>query len=302
MQGKMRQNIVRITVASIAAVGLMAVSACGAKSGNSTKKESATTKISVVASINQWGSLAAELGGTHVQVTSIMTNTNVEAHDYEPTAKDIATISKAKIAIINGADYDPWASKALQGTSVKVVDAAKTAGIHEGDNPHVWFSSKVRTAAADALTDLFASEDAAHKDDYTKLNKAWHDREDKLETAIAKARSTTANKPYAATESVAKYLADDLQLEDKTPEGYLAASANESEPSPSDIKQFQDLLTAKGISLLFYNTQEADNETEEIVKTAKANSITIIEITEQMPEQYNTLIEWMQDLVNRITA
>ena len=39
--------------------------------------------------------------------------------------------------------------------------------------------------------------------------------------------------PYAATESVGEYLADDMGLKDVTPKGYKQAAANESEPTPS---------------------------------------------------------------------
>lgn len=49
--------------------------------------EGGSGTIEVVASINQWGSVAKDLGGSHVDVTNIMTKTNVEAHDYEPTSQ-----------------------------------------------------------------------------------------------------------------------------------------------------------------------------------------------------------------------
>ena len=44
---------------------------------------------------------------------------------------------------------------------------------------------------------------------------------------------------------MAWYLADDLKMTDATPKGYAQASANESEPTPADIKDFQDTLKAR---------------------------------------------------------
>ena len=125
-----------------------------------------------------------DLGGSHVDVTNIMTKTNVEAHDYEPTSQDVAKFGTAKVAVVNGADYDPWASKAASATKATLVTAAETAGIKEGDNPHVWFSAKVRNNTADAITAAYQKADPSHKDDYAKLNKEWHAKEDQLESKI----------------------------------------------------------------------------------------------------------------------
>ena len=68
------------------------------------------------------------------------------------TSQDVAKFGTAKVAVVNGADYDPWATKAAQPTKATLVTAAETAGIKEGDNPHVWFSAKVRSNTADAIT------------------------------------------------------------------------------------------------------------------------------------------------------
>lgn len=67
------------------------MAACGSSNAASGKSDSSgaasSGKIEVVASINQWGSVAEDLGGSNVEVTNIMTKTNVEAHDYEPPAR-----------------------------------------------------------------------------------------------------------------------------------------------------------------------------------------------------------------------
>ena len=286
-----------------ASAALFSVAACGsgssASDGSAESGAAAGGKIEVVASINQWGSVARDLGGDHVEVTNIMTKTNVEAHDYEPTAQDVAKFGSAKVAVVNGADYDPWASKAAESTDATLVDAAETAGIKEGDNPHVWFSAKVRNAAADAITAAYQKADPDHKDDYTKLNQEWHDKENELETKIKDASSATQGMSYAATESVAWYLADDLGMTDATPTGYAQASANESEPTPSDIKEFQNALTAGSIKLLVFNSQEANSTTDQITSAAKEANVPIVELTEQMPSEYKNLLDWMSALVDQ---
>ena len=294
-------SIIRRAVAGVAAASmLVAVAACGTSKDNKTAGgEGGSGTIEVVASINQWGSVAKDLGGSHVDVTNIMTKTNVEAHDYEPTSQDVAKFGTAKVAVVNGADYDPWASKAASATKATLVTAAETAGIKEGDNPHVWFSAKVRNNTADAITAAYQKADPSHKDDYAKLNKEWHAKEDQLESKIKDASAKAKDVPYAATESVAWYLADDLGMKDATPTGYAQASANESEPTPSDIKAFQDALKGGSIKMLVFNTQEANSTTDQITGAAKSANVPIVELTEQMPKEYTNLLDWMSALVDQ---
>ena len=117
-------------------------------------------------------------------------------------------------------------------------------------------------------------------------------KEDEIARKITETKRKADGEAYAATESVAEYLAGDLGLKDATPTGYMRATANESEPTPTDIKQFTDMLEAVKIGLLVVNIQE---ETE---LTAKSSNIPIVELTEQMPEQYDSLTDWMAALVD----
>ncbi|NMN00044.1 ABC transporter substrate binding component [Bifidobacterium sp. DSM 109958] len=303
-------RFVRRTCVAVVATGILLVAgACGAANASDAANAAGAAsgasdagKIEAVASINQWGSVAKDLGGDLVDVTAIMSNVNVEAHDYEPTTQDVTRFAEAQVAVVNGADYDPWASKATEGTKATVVDAAEAAGIREGDNPHVWFSAKAREATADAITKAYIAAAPSHQSEFEELNKAWKDRESALETKIRDASAKLGNLPYAATESVAKYLADDLGMKDVTPTGYAQAAANESEPTPADLKAYTGALAAGSIRLLVFNTQEADSVTGQITDAAKAANVPIVELTEQMPAQYADLTDWMDALVDQFAG
>ena len=288
-------RIARIAIAALASVGMLAsVAACG--SGQSTPEKNRT--IEVVASVNQWGTVAKTLGGDNVNVTSIINSTNVDAHDYEPTTSDIAKLQKAQVIIVNGAGYDAWAVKAAQSANATIVNAAAVGGVNDGENPHVWFSADVRKAVAQAITEAYEQADAAKKNDFDKMNDQWAAEENNVESKIAEVKQKTDGLAYAATESVASYLAEDMGLADATPSGYARATANESEPTPTDIKQFTDALKAGEIKLLVVNTQEESELTGKITDAAKSVEVPMVELTEQMPEQYDSLTAWMEGLVD----
>lgn len=288
-------RIARIAIAALASVGMLAsVAACG--SGQSTSEKNGT--IEVAASVNQWGTVAKALGGDNVNVTSIINSTNVDAHDYEPTTSDIAKLQKAQVIIVNGAGYDAWAVKAAQTANAIIVNAAEIGGVNDGENPHVWFSADVRKAVAQAITEAYEQADAAKKNDFDKMNDQWTAEENNVESKITEVKQKTDGLAYAATESVASYLAEDMGLADATPSGYARATANESEPTPTDIKQFTDALKAGEIKLLVVNTQEESELTGKITDAAKSVEVPMVELTEQMPEQYDSLTAWMEGLVD----
>ncbi len=288
-------RIARIAIAALASVGMLAsVAACG--SGQSTSEKNGT--IEVAASVNQWGTVAKALGGDNVNVTSIINSTNVDAHDYEPTTSDIAKLQKAQVIIVNGAGYDAWAVKAAQTANATIVNAAEVGGVNDGENPHVWFSADVRKAVAQAITEAYEQADAAKKNDFDKMNDQWTAEENNVESKIAEVKQKTDGLTYAATESVASYLAEDMGLTDATPSGYARATANESEPTPTDIKQFTDALKVGEIKLLVVNTQEESELTDKITDAAKSVEVPMVELTEQMPEQYDSLTAWMEGLVD----
>ncbi|KFI63741.1 metal ABC transporter solute-binding protein, Zn/Mn family [Bifidobacterium cuniculi] len=292
---------------ALTAVGLLAaVSACGSgtASSDASTGSSSDKVITVIASSNQWGSLAKQLGGEYVDVTSILNNTSTEAHDYEPTSNDISKIQHAEVAIVNGAGYDEWASKAAEQSKAIVIDAASEGGKQDGDNPHVWFSAEVRTKTADAITAAYEKLQPGHKAEFEKLNEQWNAEEKALDeelSEIAKADGGDKAK-YAATESVAEYLAEDMDFEDVTPTGYKQAAANESEPTASDIKQFTDLLKKGDLQMLIVNTQEPSSMTDQLIAAADSGNVPVVDVTEQMPEQYKSLHEWLKAIADQVKA
>ena len=83
-------NTISLTVRAVLAGVVLAACATTAP-GTSAGR---TGVVRVVAAENFWGSLAAQLGGEHVTVTSIIDNPDADPHDYEPTAADGADLRR----------------------------------------------------------------------------------------------------------------------------------------------------------------------------------------------------------------
>ena len=129
----------------------------------------------VVAAENFWGSIAAQVGGTHVNVTSIIANPNTDPHDYEPTVADGRALATSRLVIVNGVGYDPWAQRLLAANPDPrriVLDVGRLAGVAAGGNPHQWYSPSVVHAVIAKLAADLAAADPANAADYAAQGRA----------------------------------------------------------------------------------------------------------------------------------
>src|SRR6266542_5932881 len=113
--------------------------------------------LQVVAAENFWGSIASQVGGDRVHVTSVITSPATDPHDYEPTAADARTMAGAGMVIANGIGYDPWAGKLIAANPVHgrvVLTVGDLVGVKSGGNPHRWYSpSNVQSVIAEIVRD-----------------------------------------------------------------------------------------------------------------------------------------------------
>jgi zinc/manganese transport system substrate-binding protein len=296
----------RAGIAASAVVGLMlSLSSCGPFSSTPKPSASASTTtaktLTVVASVNQWGSLAQEIGGSDVSVTSILNSTSVDAHNFEPTASDVARLRTANVIVANGAGYDSWALKTHAADSLSV-SAAETVGAMTGDNPHLWFSKDARKSVATELAEVFTKARPEKKKDFHSRLLAWEKSEDSLERSLSAFAKRYPKSTYAATEAVAYYLMSDMGFKDLTPEQYAQSMTSGGEPSASDLQTFQKLIEQRGIDLLVNNTQEATDSAATLTGAAGRSEIPVISVSEQMPAGATTLDGWIQSLVTTIST
>ena len=290
----------------LASAMMLASAACGIggrEAGGDTQPEvvTKTGAIIVVASIGQWGALAAQIGGKNVKVTSILTSTGVDAHDFEPKTSDLTTLSKAEVVVANGVDYDSWATKPLSGEAT-VVSAGQIVGATKGDNPHLWFSKDARSDMAKDLAATFSKARPEKKAYFKKRLQQWQKQEKQLDASMQQFAQGHAKATYAASESVAYYLMSDLGVKDVTPQNYLQAVMNGGEVAPADLQEFQELLEAKKADVLVNNPQESSDMANMLTGTANKSEVPVVDVTEQMPKRYDSLTAWVAALVDSFTT
>ena len=250
--------------------------------------------LAVVVSVDQWGDIVSQLGGACANVKTVLASSSVDPHDYEPSPADAADFMGAKLIVINGADYDPWASKlaASSAPRAQVVSAAGITNTPDGANPHLWYMPAAVTAIADAVTAALSKLDPQAGDYFSQRRVQFTTTMAPYTSLINKIKAGAAGKSYAATESIFDYQAQALGLVNKTPAGYQRASTNESDPSPGDIDAFGIRLASRQVDVLIYNSQTQGSIPEQIRSAAEQAGVPVVTVTETVPPGQTSFEGW----------
>ena len=264
-----------------------------------TTQAPATTqapKISVVAAENFWGSLISQLGGTHTQVLSIVTDPNADPHEYESNSRDAQAIATAAFVIVNGAGYDDWALKLISASNnpnQKVLNVADLLGKKEGDNPHFWYSPYYVNDTVKAMYSDLVSIDPADTAYYTQQYASLNSSLGQYNSRISEIRAQFAGRKVASTESIFVYLANATALDVVSPPAFMDAVAEGNDPPAQSVVQFQQLIQNGTVSVLVYNAQTVTPLTQNIKAMAAAKGIPIVAVTETIQPPDVSFQDWM---------
>ena len=256
----------------------------------------ASTQIHVVAAENFWGSIAAQLGGNRVQVTSVISNPATDPHGYEPTALDARTFAGAQMVIVNGVGYDPWAPKLIAANPVPgrtVLTVGDLVGIKAGGNPHRWYSPSDVQKVIDAVVRDYSTLDP--KD-------ATYFRAQKTQLVtkglapythlIATIKRRFGGTAVGASESIFAPLAQALGLRLVTPPSFLKAISEGTEPTAADKTTIDRQIAKEQIKVWVFNSQNSTPDVARLTEAARKKGIPITTITETLTPASATFEQW----------
>ncbi|MFE3083666.1 metal ABC transporter substrate-binding protein [Streptomyces albidoflavus] len=285
-----RNRSIRIALtASAAALSLGVLSACGgAESGGS-----ADGKLAVTASFYPLEFLVEQIGGDHVDVTTL-TGPGVEPHDLDITPRQTGQMSEADVLLyLRG--LQPAVDKAVDQAGVKnTVDAADLTTLEahgsssgdghdhaegdghdhgeeeghdhaeeEGDghdhgdsglDPHVWLDPVKYAEMADGVGEALQKADPDHAADYRKNTEALTGKLKKLDQNYRDGLKNTGTRTFITTHAAFGYLAERYGLDQES----IAGVDPESEPSPARMKELQKIAAQEKVTTVFFETLASD--------------------------------------------
>ena len=288
-----------LALGAVGAVAVLGPAGCGGASPGPSAgaSGSATSRtIQVVAAENFWGSIAAQLGGAHVRVTSVIDNPDADPHDYEPTAADGRAIAAADLVLVNGVGYDTWASRLVAANPAPdraVVTVGQVVGVADGGNPHRWYDPDDVSEVVDRLTGEYKRLDPADASSFDALRTTFETTAlAGYKSVIADIRARYAGTPVGASESIFAVLAPALGLDLVTPPAFLRAVSQGTDPSAADKATIDAQITGRKIKVYVYNAQNATPDIQTQIGEAKAAGIPVTTITETMVPATGTWQRW----------
>lgn len=252
--------------------------------------------VRVVAGENFWGNIAAQIGGRHVRVASIISSPNADPHLYEADVANALAVAEAGLVIENGAGYDAFLPQLLGATRHPgriVVSAQQVLGAAGPDvNPHFWYDIPRVPQVARAIEAALARLDSGDARAFA-ANLAAFDRSLRpVEAVIAQIRRRYRGAPVAYTERVPGYLVQAAGLTVKTPPGFAAAIEDGVDPGPGDTAVMDGLITGRKVKVLLYNAQASSPVTQHVRSLARQAGIPVVAVTETMPSSYHSYQAW----------
>ncbi len=324
--------------AAAAALGLATAATLGLSAcGSATSDTGPDGRITIVASTNVWGSVAAAIAGEHADVTSIITDPSADPHSYEASPRDAASVTDADLVVYNGGGYDEFVEDILARTPAKPAvnafdlhgaesdlhaghdhetepdaghDAAADTDSHAGHshshdnggvNEHVWYDIPTVDTVAHTIAAELGALDPANAATYTANAEAFHGKLHGITDITAGIAARHPQTPIAQTEPTAYYLLAATDLRDQTPTDFTRAVEEGNDPPPTAIAATRELLGGKKVAVLVYNSQTEDKVTRDIRSQAESAGIPVVEVTETLPEGVD-YVQWQSGTAERLAA
>jgi zinc/manganese transport system substrate-binding protein/manganese/iron transport system substrate-binding protein len=246
----------------LAVLALVVAGCSPAASGPVTGPTPAPDALRVVATTTVLADLVAQIGGSNIEVTSIVPKGAV-VETFDPSPQDVAAISDANLVVMNGLGLDEWLEPVIEsaGDDVPVVRLAQDlTGVdyvvgEEGEaaNPHLWLNVAYAAKYAERIRDALVAVDPARAASFQADGNAYIARLNALDEAVRQKVATIPpdNRKLVSFHEAFPYFAAAYGLEIV---GSVVGVPGQ-DPSAGDVAALVDAIRASGAKAVFTEAQ-----------------------------------------------
>lgn len=285
----------KFIISLISSFFILLLSACS-NSPNSPKKD----YPNIVATTNVYGNIAHMLAGEHLQVYSIINDSNQDPHEYKASGKDQLFIANASLVIENGGGYDDFGDQMIKNSNnpnvrlIKVEDFAP-----KNDNEHYWYDMPTIIKLIDKITVEIQKIDPLHSEDYFNNADILKKKIDNIENREISLKNKNHNQSVLITEQVPLYMLEAAGFKDITSEELNKYIESGDEIPVAIFVKTEEQIKSNKVNLLAYNEQTLDNQSKKIKKIIENNKIPSISFSETIPEKLN-FVNWMEGNIENL--
>jgi len=239
--------------------------------------------VSVTTTIFPLYDIVKNVGGDKVKLTNLVPF-GVEAHEFEPKAKDIANLSKSDFFIISSPVFEPWSKKIISSLKIqdKTIDMSQKVKLleikhddhdahgheHKGSyDPHYWLSIENYMSVAKEVTTLLSTKDAENAKIYEANYEAYLAKLQALKTDYDVLKSCQ-NKKVIVNHDAFEYLAHEYGITQYS----ISGMTPETKPSPKQIAKLIEITKKEKINTVFFEEFASDKVAKSIAKEANVKT------------------------------
>jgi zinc transport system substrate-binding protein len=242
------------TIIVLILAGVMAYAAgCGGAAGSGAS----TDRLSVVAAFYPLAYAAGEIGRERVQVANL-TPPGAEPHDLEVSPQDVQLIRDADLVLLLGRDFQPQLEEAA-GDDPNVVRLLGAPGLDllpNGD-PHVWL---------DPLRYALIVERIGRALDDERVAAELVERLRGLDREFRRGLAHCERNEIVTSHEAFGYLAERYGLEQVA----ITGVSPEAEPTPGELRDVVDLVRARGVRTIYFETLVSPRIAETVARETGA--------------------------------
>lgn len=293
------------------------------------EEESDDSKIQIIATLFPDYDFVKQIGGDKVQVTLLL-NSGVDIHNYEPSVKDMKNISDSDIFIFTGINSEPWAEEIINGldnSDCKIVDSSKdielieseefaesynalNSGSHEHSEKlehyeydgHIWLDPQNSIKMIDNICDALCEYDRENENYYRENAENYKNELQKLDSDFKNATESLDSEvlvfggEFAYSYFISRYNLKYVSV--------YSSCGEEAEPSVQEVRSVIDYINENNVNKVFYEELSEGTVAKMISEETNAEAIvfyTLHNVSQEEIEAGENYVSIMRKNLENIT-
>jgi ABC-type Zn uptake system ZnuABC Zn-binding protein ZnuA len=274
--------------------------------------------IQIVVTIPVLKDFVQQIGGSHVQVMSLLSGLESE-HTYSPRPSDIIAVRKARLLVEIGVGLEVWVSALVKNAgsaSLRVITTSKGIALirdqsrddgpqasadntHDG-NPHIWLDPENAKVMLRHITEALIKVDPSHASEYRDNQAAYLRQLDQLQKDLAERLKAITDRRILVYHPAWPYFARrfGFRIIDE-----IVAQAG-SEPSAHHLQELISRIRKEGIRVIVSEPQMNQKIPDVLARETGARIVVLSPLPGAMPgtETYLSLLRYnVMQLANALS-
>ncbi len=264
-------NIKRIQkLTALSLLGVFALTAC---SSDVDSKED--NSLDVYTSFSAVTALTMPIVSDETNITQL-TEPNVEAHDFEPSGRDVASIADSELFIYNGLDIEHYIedlTNSIDSETIFVDTSFNIPYVLEEDNsvdPHIWLSFEHVKVQVENIANSLISVDSENTDKYNENLAKFVSDIEILEKQYDEFLNTKKGQTVVVSHPAYNYLFDKYDIKQ-----IPIQQNHEVEPTISELKFVIDYINNNNVKYIIAPSSEVTKPMQTVLDETDAEVIVV---------------------------